>query len=377
MFGRVAYVALLALAALDAAGYSIIAPVVPEIAAATSADPAVIGALIATFPTGMVIGFAVAGAGVRRDRTRLVVASGLVLIMAGSAGFVVGDSLAAFFAARSVMGLGSGCLWIGVTFATLARWPGQEYVCMSRILAAYSIGGLIGPALGAIEGIDGPFLAYGLLAACALLLVPAVGPHGSFAGDRAVLGLPGFWAASAAIVFTVMALGVVEGVLPLHLAGRLDQSEIGLIYAAVAALVAGSAAVAARFAPRVDVLAAAVLITAGLTLAGATQTVPLWIAALILTGAGVGLGNTGSIGMLLDAVRPERIVTAMIVWSQLGIAGYLLGPVAAGLVADWLGFAALGLVPLCAGIVLLGTLRQSAGGTTLHHWRERACRSGR
>jgi hypothetical protein len=354
----VAYLALLALAALDAAGYSIIAPVVPRIAAETSAAPALVGALIATFPAGMAIGFAVAGAGVRRDRTRLVVASGLVLIAAGSAGFVLGDSLAAFFAARSVMGLGSGCLWIGVTFATLARWPGQEYVCMSRILAAYSVGGLIGPALGAIDGIDGPFLAYGLLAGCALCLLPAIGRQGHFAGDRGALRLPGFWAASAAIVFTVLALGVAEGVLPLHLARRLDQSEIGLIYAGVAALVAGSAAAAARFEPRMDVLAAALMITAGLTLAGATDTVPLWIAALVLTGAGVGLGNTGSIGMLLKAVQPDRIVTAMIVWSQLSIAGYLLGPVAAGLVAGWLGFAALGLVPLAAGMVLLGSLHR-------------------
>ena len=41
-------------------------------------------------------------------------------------------------------------IWIGVTFDTLARWPGQEYLCMSRIFAAYSAGGLIGPTLGAI-----------------------------------------------------------------------------------------------------------------------------------------------------------------------------------------------------------------------------------
>jgi hypothetical protein len=320
----------------------------------------VIGALIATFPAGMVVGFALAGAGVRRDRTRLVIASGLLLIAAGSAGFVVGDSLAVFFAARSVMGLRSGCLWIGVTFATLALWPGQEYVCMSRILAAYSAGGLIGPALGAIDGIDGPFLAYGALAVCALLVLPAIGGHGRFAGDRAALRLPGFWAASAAIVFTVMALGVVEGVLPLHLADRLDQAQIGLMYAAVAVLVAGSAALAARFAPRADVVAAAVLITAGLTLAGATGTVPFWVAALVLTGAGVGLGNTGSMGMLLQAVDPDRIVTAMIVWSQLGIAGYLLGPLAAGVVADTIGFAALGLVPLAAAIALLGPIRSIA-----------------
>jgi MFS family permease len=105
------------------------------------------------------------------------------------------------------------------------------------------------------------------------------------------------------------------------------------------------------------ILGAAIMITAGLTLAGATNSVEFWILALVVTGVGVGLGNTGSIGMLLEAVRPDRIVTAMIIWSQLGIIGYLLGPIAAGVVADQLGFAALALVPVAAAALLLGGLR--------------------
>jgi MFS family permease len=56
------------------------------------------------------------------------------------------------FAARALMGLGSGGLWIGVSFATPAYWPGQQYLCMSRIYAAYSAGALLGPALGALGG---------------------------------------------------------------------------------------------------------------------------------------------------------------------------------------------------------------------------------
>jgi len=362
-----AYRTLLALAVLDAAGYSVIAPVVPEIALATSANPALIGALIATFPTAMLLGFVTAGAGVKRDRTRLVVACGVVLIAIGSAGFVAAESLAAYSAARFVMGLGSGWLWIGITFSTLERWPGQEYLCMSRILSAYSVGGLVGPALGAIHGIDGPFLTYGLLAGCALVfaaLMPLPDRARRFTTDRTTLRLPGFWTASAAILFTVLALGVVEGVLPLHLADRLDQSEIALIYAGVSVLAAGSAALAARFSPQADVLVGAALITGGLTLAGATNAVGPWIAALALTGAGVGLGNTGSIGLLLQGIQPDRIVTAMIVWSQLGIVGYLIGPLAAGLVAETLGFVALGLVPLAAVVLLLGALHWAVRSAT-------------
>ena len=76
----------------------------------------------------------------------------LGLLAVGSLGFVIGSELSVFFLARFVMGIGSGGLWIAITFSTLERWPGQEYLCMSRIFAAYSVSGLLGPALGAIGG---------------------------------------------------------------------------------------------------------------------------------------------------------------------------------------------------------------------------------
>jgi hypothetical protein len=235
-------------------------------------------------------------------------------------------------------------------------------VCMSKIFAAYSAGGLIGPALGAVDGIAGPFLAYATLAA--LAVVPVARLRGSgravrFTPDRAALRSRGFRLASAAILFTVLGLGIVEGVLPLHLATALDQTEIAVLYGCVALLVAAVAAAAARIAPRIDVIAATVLITGGLAVAGSVASVGIWIVALIAAGAGIGLGNTGSIGMLLQAVPAERIVTAMVVWSQIGIVGYLLGPLLGGIVVDVAGFGALGLVPLGAGAGLLIALRRA------------------
>ena len=59
---------LLGLGALDAAGYSVIVPVTPEIADATGAGPATIGLLVASFPVGMVAGFWLAGRAVRAAR---------------------------------------------------------------------------------------------------------------------------------------------------------------------------------------------------------------------------------------------------------------------------------------------------------------------
>jgi MFS family permease len=351
-----AYVVLLILGALDAAGYSIIAPVAPEISRATGAGPSIMGALVASFPLGIVGGFALAAVGIKRGRTRQVLLVSLVILAAGSLGFVIGEGLEVYFAARLIMGLGSGGVWMGVTFNTLDRWPGQEYLCMSRIFAAYSVGGLLGPALGTLGGIARPFAAYSVLVSVTIVLVSAMGEGRdvrSFDTDRTALRMPTFWVASAGILFAVLGLGMVEGVLPLHLAAGLSQKGIGAIYATMSVVVAASAAYAARFRPRNVLVAALGLIVSGIAVAGMAHQVPVWAGALAAAGVGIGLANTGSIGVLLEGVPTERIVTAMVVWSQLGIVGYFVGPLAGGVVAQAAGYGAIGLIPLLAAIPVM------------------------
>jgi MFS family permease len=308
----------------------------------------------------MVVGFALAGSVVHRRGARALLVGSLALVAFGALGFVLGDSLAIYFAARLLMGLGSGGIWIGATFDTLERWPGQEYLCMSRIFAAYSVGGLIGPTLGAFGGIRGPFLAYLAPPLAALPLVLLVGEpqaRREFEADRAVLRTRGFWGASAAILFAVLALGVLEGVLPLHFAERLSQAQIGGLYVGASLVVAVSAAAAGGMRPRPLVFAAVLLAIAGTSLAGMAADIPLWLLALALAAVGIGIANTGSLGLLVEAVPVQRIVTAMVVWSQIGIAGYLLGPLAGGIVADSLGYAFVGTVSAAAGLLVLALLR--------------------
>lgn len=350
------YRLLLGLGVLDAAGYSIIVPVAPAIADATGVGPAAIGVLVASFPAGMVLGFWLAGRVMQRWGARPLLLASLVVVAIGSLGFVLGDSLPVYFAARLTMGLGSGGLWIGVTFDTLERWPGQEYLCMSRVFAAYSIGGLVGPALGAIGGTSAPFAAYLALVLAAIPLVLAMPPPSErrvFEPDRSALSTRGFWLAAASMLFAVLSLAMLEGVLPLHLAERLSQAEIGALYVALALVVSASAAAAGSRAPRPMIVGAVVLAVAGIALAGAAAQVPLWLLALVLAGVGIGLGNTGSLGVLVESVDVERIVTAMVVWSQVGILGYLVGPLVGGVVAEKLGYAAIGLLPAAAGLVVL------------------------
>ena len=369
------YVALLALGALDAAGYSIIAPVVPAIAAATGTGPGVMGALVATFAVGMALGFVLAGKGVQWGRTRLVLAAALVLMALGSLGFVLGESLALYFAARLLMGIGSGGLWIGATFAVFERFPDDPYRRLTGLLAVYSVGGIAGPALGAIGGIRGPFLAYLALvgaAAAVVFLISAPRERRVFTSDRSSLRDPGFFLSSAGILLVALALGSLEGPLPLHFSVRLSQAEIGALYVAVSVVVGVSAAAAGKLEPRRTLLSATVLIVAGVALAGATDSLAPWGLALVLAGVGFGLGEAGALGVLLEAVGTERIVLAMVVWSQLWAIGYLAGPALGGAVAEAFGFRLIGLVPLAAATLVVAALavasRQGARSDLATRW---------
>ena len=95
----------------------------------------------------------------------------------------------------------------------------------------------------------------------------------------------------------------------------------------------------------------------GISLAGIATHIPVWLLAVALTAGGIGLANTGALGLLVEAVPVDRIVSAMVVWSQVGIIGYLLGPLAGGLIADGLGYGFVGIVPAVAGAFVLVLLR--------------------
>jgi hypothetical protein len=84
-----------------------------------------------------------------------------------------------------------------------------------------------------------------------------------FETDRSALRLPGFWLACVGVLFAILALGMIEGVLPLRLAGWFRQAQIGWLYTGMALLLAASAVTAGRVAPRRAVAASVVLVPAG------------------------------------------------------------------------------------------------------------------
>lgn len=368
--GRFAYVALLGLGALDAAGYGVIGPIVPAIAGATGAGTAVMGALVATFGIGMVIGFFPAGLATQRIGSRPVLVASLTLMIGGAVCFVAVESLPLYFAGRFLMGLGSGGLWTGISLGVVERWPGGEYRRLAGLMAIYSVGGIAGPALASIGGIRGPFLAY--LGFCALgvaTLWLIGGRHRDAAllgSDRGALRSPAFAVSAAAMVLIAITIGTLDGVLPLHFSSRLGQAGIAALYVGTSLVVALFAVLAARFAIRPTMLVATVTIVAGLAVAGAGDEVWIWVVGLAVAGLGFGLGETSSLGFLLEATGTERMILAMVVWNQVFGIGYLVGPSVGGVVVQALGFDAVGLLPLVVALpVLAAMLRLPRGAPSL------------
>lgn len=363
---------LLGLAVVDAAGYSVIAPVLPAISQATGAGPTTIGVLAAMFPLAMLPGLSLSGWLIRRGALRPVLFACLALLVTGSVLFAATDELRWLLVARAVMGVGSGGVWMAVTMRTLEAFPGDGYRAMSRVYAAYSVGALVGPALGGLPGTRAPFVAYAFVvlvcAVAAAAVLHRTHRTATYQVDHTWRTSTGFWYAAVAIMLGMLAVGMVDGVLPLHLGTLLTQWQIGLLYLATALATAVAAVGAGRFpaSPALVVGTAALLV--GLTVTGASTSVPLWIVGLGLVGVGAGALQTGATGVLLDHVATERIVGAMTVWSQLGIAGYFIAPIVGGPVAEQWGYAFLGIVPLALAVVMVPLAKL---GRTARPWARR------
>jgi predicted MFS family arabinose efflux permease len=359
-----AYLAFLAAAAADAAGYGLIAPIVPAISRSAHVGPGLIGLLVSAVGAGAALGFVLSGAAIRRFGTSAVLAGSIVLVAVGSLGFVVSTSYGVFVAARVLQGIGSGGIWIGATIGIVERFPGDEYRKLTGILAAYSVGSVAGPALGGVGGIRLPFVLYvavlvpaGL--AAALVRTPRDRPE--LGSDRRVLLRPEFRLASAAIVLVSLGYGALEGPLPLHFGTHLSQAEIGGLFAGSSLVVAASSIAAGRLRARLALWTGAPLLVGGVALAGATGEVAPWLVTVGVASVGFALTEAGSMGVLLAGTGRKGIVLAMVVWSQLWAGGFVAGPAAAGAIVQALGFAAVGLVPL-AGLLLTLVAGVGVGG---------------
>src|SRR5439155_3263551 len=191
--------------------------------------------LVAGFPFGALAG---------RYGRRSLVLVGLGFLTVSSFGFVFAPTYVWLVAARFVQGLAATAIWVG-TLTTAADLSPDTHMgrTLSWITGSWSLGFVVGPALGGLGSVRFPFVLYAGLSLVAFVAgcvaLPETGRPGvrtTLAGIMRVLRLPAVLASAAATCALAFFYGATEAFVPL-LADQMNVRRIGIgILFAVAGL---------------------------------------------------------------------------------------------------------------------------------------------
>jgi DHA1 family multidrug resistance protein-like MFS transporter len=227
LFGGPLTAAALVLAMMtEAIGYGMVAPTLPFMARLTGAGEDQIGLLVGIYAAVGLVAAPWLGTLANRRGHRFIVLLGLACLTVASIGFTLAPNYPALVLARLVQGFGAAGVWVGcLTLAAELSADATMGRSLSWLTGAWSLGFIIGPALGGIGTLRLPFLIYSVLAACALgvgmLGLPMTGGHGPGAtlpGILRVVRRPNVLASGVATLGLAFFFGAVEAFLPLLVA---------------------------------------------------------------------------------------------------------------------------------------------------------------
>ena len=358
---------------VEAVGYGLVAPTLPFLARTAGAGEAQIGFLVGLYAAvGLLVGIPFSTLASRYGR-RVLVLIGLGCLTVASLGFVVAPTYVWLVVARFAQGLGATAIWVGALTIAADLTPDDSMGrSLSWITGSWSLGFVVGPALGGIGSVRFPFLVYALLSGAAfvvgLFALPETGRPGvrtSLAGILRVLKYPEVLASAAATFALSFFYGAFEAFMPL-LADELGVKRIGI------GLLFTVAGLPSIFLPRLtghvaDRIGDTRLIIGGLVYAAAFNALflplvgamPLW-AVFFLAGLVEVLIYVPAVALLNRGMDRDERIYATGSHSYAFSAGFFLGPLAGGLLMPLgsypLLFAALTAV-MIAGIACLLALR--------------------
>jgi len=355
---------------VEAVGYGMVAPTLPFLARTAGAGETQIGFLVGLYAAvGLLVGIPFSALASRYGR-RVLVLIGLGCLTAASLGFVVAPTYVWLVVARFAQGLGASAIWVGaLTIAADLTPDASMGQSLAWITGSWSLGFVVGPALGGIGSVRFPFLAYAVLSGGALLVgffaLPETGRPGvrtSLGGILRILRYPAVLGSAAATFALSFFYGAFEAFTPL-LADELHVRRIGigLLFA-----IAGLPSIAlprltGQIADRIGdtrLIIAGLVYSAGLCalflpLVGA---LPLWVT-FFLAGMVEVLIYVPAVALLNRGMDRDERVYATGSHSYAFSLGFFLGPLAGGVLMPHGGypllFAALTAVMIAATIVLV------------------------
>jgi MFS family permease len=237
LFGGPLPAAALVLAMMtEAIGYGMVAPTLPFMARLTGAGEDQIGLLVGIYAAVGLIAAPWLGTLANRRGHRFIVLVGLACLTGASIGFILAPNFPALVLARLVQGFGAAGVWVGcLTLAAELSADATMGRSLSWLTGAWSLGFIIGPALGGLGTLRLPFLIYSVLAACSLgvgmLALPMTGGRGPAAtlpGILRVVRRPNVLASGAATLGLAFFFGAIEAFLPLLIASGSDTGPATL-----------------------------------------------------------------------------------------------------------------------------------------------------
>ena len=318
-------------AAYDALGYALVAPILPALRTRAHASPLAASLIFAGLSIGMFAGFVIGGFVIARRGPRGAALTGVLLHGVADLLFIVGRSSGVYLAARVVQGLGSGMVWMGAVFAVLALWPERPEPRLGRILTGYAVGSVGGPLVAALGGPVRPFVADAVLAALGLAAATSFPSTSArvFGWRAGALRSPLLAFAIAMVTVVAAVISALEGSYTLRFATKLSQSGLALLFTAnTIAYGLGALLPVASRSRRLSKRSAQVgAVCCALLLLGLTwsHSVAWWFVLAVLLGVALGATEAGILSITAGA-GGGGLITAMTVYSQAFALGFLAGP---------------------------------------------------
>lgn len=355
--------------ALDLVGFGIVLPLLPLYAEDFGASPATVGALVASFSLMQLVFSPIWGRVSDRVGRKPVLVLSLVGTAVGSLVVGLAGSIWLLFAGRVLDGISGASVSVAQASVTDVAPPEQRARLLGLLGAAFGVGFVAGPVLGALAALQGPelpfLLAAALAAGNAVLAVrrlPETNPperRGAAAAPAVASGerslTPSLVRLLGVAFLALVAFSAFEATFSLLGARRFDlgPASTGLVFAGIGVvLVAVQGGLVHPAVSRYGELAA---LRAGLALDGLgllvlsqARTWPALLGALLLLVVGQGLVTPTLASVVAGRARADRRGSVLGVQQSAGSLARVVGPSAGGLLFQHVGVAA----PYAAGAAL-------------------------
>lgn len=367
---------LAAVAFAVAVGFGIVAPAIPVFAEGFGVSGTAVGSVVSAFAFMRFVSALGSGRLVDRLGERVVLAAGIAIVAVSSALAGLAQAFWQLLVLRGAGGIGSAMFTVSALSLLLRSVPADERGRASgTFTGGFLLGGITGPGVAGLlpaTSVRTPFFIYaGTLAVAGsigLAMLPrhelvdrdAIKASGVGTSVRAALRLPAYRGALAAYAAeSWAAFGVRSAFVPLFVKNALEQPATLTYRGLTAGAVVHALGLwpAGRYADRRGrrpvLLLGCVVCAVGMGILALDPSVPRFYASMAVFGLGSAMLSVAPAAIVGDVVV-GRSGTAIAAYGMAGDFGTVIGPLAAGKLADLSGLAASFL--LTSGVFVLALL---------------------